>query len=106
MSAFAAACLVAGSAVAQETPLTGASSDQDQANNERYWGIVNNSNNAFKTWPVSLSDPAFDKWAAARQARRTASAAKTPAPPAPVAEAKPVAPVAPVTPATAPVAPQ
>lgn len=91
-----------GSALAQETPRTGAGPDQDQANNERYWGIVNNTNNAYKTWPSSLSDPAFDKWAQQRQQRRAAQsaaatppkadtthpapAADTPATPAPVAQ--------------------
>ena len=67
-----------GSALAQETPIKGAGPDQDQANNERYWGIVNNTNNAYKTWPSSLSDPAFDKYT---QRHRRAPQAATATPP-------------------------
>jgi len=87
-----------GSALAQETPVKGAGPDQDQANNERYWGIVNNTNNAYKTWPASLSHPAFDKWAERqRRAQQAAAAAKAETPtPAPAAEATAVAAPAPV----------
>jgi len=75
-----------GSALAQETPVKGAGPDQDQAYNERYWGIVNNSNNSYKTWPSSLRDSAFDKWAQRQhrspQAATPPKAETTSAPPA------------------------
>jgi hypothetical protein len=103
MTAMALACLAAGSALAQDTPLKGAGPDQDQANNERYWGIVNNSNNAYKTWPSSLRDPAFDRYAV-RQGRVTGSTPSTtsrPLKPAATAEeSTPATPAAPATPAT------
>jgi hypothetical protein len=72
MTVMVLASLAAGSALAQDTPIKGAGPDQDQANNERYWGIVNNTNNAYKTWPSSLRDPAFDRYAV-RQGRVTGS---------------------------------
>ena len=80
-----------GSALAQEVPVKGAGPDQDQANNERYWGIVNNSNNTYKTWPSTLSDPAFDKWAGRH--RRVANSTPPQAPTPPKAEATSAAPV-------------
>ena len=76
----------AGSALAQETPVKGAGPDQDQAYNERYWGIVNNSNNSYKTWPSSLRDNAFDKWAQRHRSQQAATPPKaetTSATPAP-----------------------
>ena len=76
MTVMVLASLAAGSALAQDTPIKGAGPDQDQANNERYWGIVNNSNNAYKTWPSSLRDPAFDRYAV-RQGRVTGSTPST-----------------------------
>jgi hypothetical protein len=72
MAAIATAWLAIGSALAQDAPVKGAGPDQDQANNERYWGIANNSNNSYKTWPVTLRDPAFDRYAL-RHGRTTGS---------------------------------
>ena len=104
MTAIATAGLAIGSALAQDQPVQGAGPDQDQANNERYWGIVNNSNNSYKTWPSSLRDSAFDRYAW-RHGRNTGS---TPAPVATAskAEAPPPTPAAPQTPpAASPAAP-
>ena len=102
MTAIATTGLAIGSALAQEAPLQGAGPDQDQANNERYWGIVNNSNNAYKTWPSSLQDSAFDRYAV-RRGRTTGS---TPPPTATHrAESTSTAPANLQSTATAPAAP-
>ena len=99
MTAIATAGLAIGSVLAQDQPVQGAGPDQDQANNERYWGIVNNSNNSYKTWPSSLRDSAFDRYAM-RHGRTTGS---NPAPVvnAPKAEATTATPTTPQTPPAA-----
>jgi hypothetical protein len=43
-----------GTAAAQDVALKGNGPDAGQSNNERYTGIVDNSNNSYKTWPVSV----------------------------------------------------
>jgi hypothetical protein len=43
-----------GSAAAQDTALKGNGPDQGQSYNERYTGMVDNTNNSYKTWPVSV----------------------------------------------------
>jgi hypothetical protein len=89
-TAIVLAGLGLGSALAQETPVKGAGPDQDQANNERYWGIVNNSNNSYKTWPSSLRDSAFDKYSQRHhRAAPQAAATKAETPPATPAPAIP-----------------
>jgi hypothetical protein len=108
LATLALAGLAAGTAMAQDTPLKGAGPDQDQANNERYWGIVNNSNNAFKTWPVTLRDSAFDRYSV-RQGRVTGSTppptARPPKPASPEPASGDEAKATPAAPPPAPVAP-
>ena len=82
MTALATACLTMGSAVAQDTPVKGAGPDQDQANNERYWGIATTRTTPTRPGPGSLSDPAFDRYAV-RHGRRTGSTPPPAAPPKP-----------------------
>jgi hypothetical protein len=80
--AAATTVLAIGSASAQETPVKSAGPDRDQANNERYWGIVNNSNNSYQIG--RLRDISTEK-SPARTGRTTGI------PSSPTASAKPEA---------------
>jgi hypothetical protein len=92
-TAVAAALLgVIGTAVAQDTPLGGQGPDAGRAFNERWWGIVNNDNNTYRTWPRSVR-ALWDQneAAAAREKARMARAQQAVAPSADAGTAQPAA---------------
>ena len=43
-----------GMAAAQDVAVQGNGPDQGQSYNERYTGMTDNTNNSYKTWPVSV----------------------------------------------------
>ena len=93
-----------GMAAAQDTAFQGNGPDQGQSNNERYTGIADNTNNSYKTWPVSVralwdQNEALaarykakmarqQQAAAAAVAADTATTAGTATPPAPATASK------------------